>query len=432
MTDTTKSNKYSKWHLALLGILSVIFLIPVSANAQTPTLTDMVLDSGIDIEKEAIIIGSPTRPVRTTGGVVTLDFHAAHGTKIYVTEDPYAERLNFENLDLCAREDMNCAPLGKVTQDNWPRVSALCQNGQWSIEYGGGQCVRPFGCCYRNRSGNIYVDHGCRRINSKEIANVSYTHNLTRICNPDDYLKPTDKQYCLYDYDNKPGVESVDINGRNVTFIGGMAGDTEDDMFRIKPGAEGIIVYRKPEENGDSYPYRALYVEDNRDEDARHAMIPSGPLVSFADWENFATNPPEGITVRRVDTTGEVYAGAGCPPVSISLCADIGEALPEPPTVDADCGLADDDPAFGGAADGYNGPDGKGFVSTADIPNDGFCAFGDPQIPTNQSNPNYLTWTCAPPAELGPGEIDSCRAKRVAAYDPPPEKEDKGKDEDKK
>lgn len=418
------SDHYKKTTFLLTLAVSIIFCGTLVKTANAQSITDLVLQSGFDIEEHAVIIGSPTRPVLASGGVVSLDFHAQNGTTVYMTEDPHSERLNFENLDLCAREDMNCSDLGGNVQDNWPRVKALCQNGVWSIEYGGGQCVRPFGCCYRRRDGNIYVDHGCRRINSKELVSYSLTKNLTRICNPDDYLSPKDKKYCLYDYDNKPGTETVNSNGKNIQFIGGVSGGTGDDMFRIKPGAETVLVYRKPEETGDSYPYRAVYIEDNRPANSPHVIMTSGPLGSFDDWEHFIDNPPEGIKIKRVDTNGEVVAGAGCPPITVSLCADIGDSLPEPPVVDGDCGLADNDPSEGGAASGFKGPDGNGYTDVSDIPSDGLCAFGDPQFPAVQNDPNNLVWTCAPPPVLGAGAIDTCKAKRVASYDSPEADED--------
>jgi len=418
--------------LAAFGLM--ITITPSAVDAQIfdgERTGDVVLSpdnlTKIDLEN-AIQIGTAKNPLQLGASIswpdeLILDLYAAHDSEIYMTADPRTGLALSEDLELCSRGDIQCTSTG-LNNQLYPSAHLKCQHGIWTRIKVTGTCLRDFYCCYRRRSGQDgFEQNGCREIQATNTIGMVSKHTSMKTSHPDycsNDFKPNEKKYCLIDSNNKPGTTYGETAaGSNIRFVGGVTGNTGDDMFRVKSGAEVIIVYKRAPEL-----YRSVKIMNNRDNGEPDLMIPSGPPGTFEDWIAFIEKPPKDIEITRVGTDPAImskldskelakFAGAYCPPIAISLCGNLGDSLPTPPVVDAQCGLAHDDPEFGGPSPLYLGLNGKGFESLNSLDHDGLCSFGDPVYSQSQNDPEKLTWNCTPPSEVSGGAIASCNTPRV-------------------
>lgn len=422
--------KNRKILLKSLFLFLCIPLLTISSQARADFTVDAAWIAqnvgNINIEANAIILGSPGHPlllkskisgiVRANAGPdnekVHLNFFAHSGSEIYVAADPYVGVTDPAVIDICSRADMNCTTQ-PMDANQFPKAHLKCQNGSWSVLSVTGVCVRPMGCCYINRQGNILVDHGCRPITAEsQLSVINYnTGNSVNRCDATKFKNPKYKKFCVVNPDGTPD------NGTSnaVTYHGGIGGNTGDDMFRLANGGDAILINENAANGNIGYPFRAALIEDRRvrpvNGQAPDIMIPAGPAGTFSDYIRFLSAPPAGVDVTLVGVQGGVPVPGGlCPPVSLSLCSDIGDALPEPPVVDGNCGLANDDPNFGGPAPAFRGPNGDGYYNFSDIPPTGLCAFGD--VINARTRDNKFTWSCTPPAIISGGNTVSCETPR--------------------
>ena len=303
---------------------------------------------------------------------VRFPFYARPGTVLNVSDVASGDSVSLDDIPACNRPDMTCYTLPPLP-DNNPRATIECGvDGKWKVRQSSGSCfLPPFGCCYRNAQGQVYVDHGCRIISvgtDIRISEDTSTLNPLNCRGNDNIGTPAEKNYCVFNYSGQAGV----------------SGDTGDDMFEIDDGAGAFFVYKNVSAS-------AKYIERNGGRAGQKIMMPSGPASTFADYKQFINNPPDFIKVENA-----------CPPVEITLCGSLANAMPEPPAVDAVCGRAD------GNEDGYTGYDA--------IPPDDLCAFGDP-FSVFSDDPERIKWACIRPPELGGGSDAQCSAKKIVCPD---------------
>lgn len=353
--------------------------------------------------KKPFVLGTASKPILLGANMtnradrVIVDFFAAHGSEIYISADKSEGIATMEDMDLCFRDDMICET-EEFDSGGLPKAHLSCVNGEWSVKSVAGTCFRKGGCCYPSRD-----KFGCTSLSASGLLGQEKSHPKMEKTgkNCEGNFSPAEKNYCVVSL--RDDVGSYMDNG--IKYHGGVAGDTGDDMFRVQPGAEAVLIYKNAPAN-----YQNILIEYSGGD--RDLMIPAGPPGSYSDWVQFVDNPPSGVNIKRIHP--DMRGRKPCRPVAFSLCGfGIGSTLPKPPVVDAECGFADDNPKFGGPAEQYSGFNGKGYASLNDIDKEGLCVFGDPVKPRSQNDPNYLRWKCAPPAIISGGAIDSCKTPRL-------------------
>ena len=193
-----------------------------------------------------------------------------------------------------------------------------CENGKWQIDKTG-LCRKKRRKCdtiYRyewttkgySRFTGSYVRKPYRDCRTIPARPARVDTRQTSFCTPSHYHSPKVKKYCVW----SPGGMSR-MNG------GGITGETGDDMFQIKPGAEGFFEYVNMADDPDDLdaPWRLTYLKRTGGED-KPVMIPSGPPGDYSDFERFAKNVPKDI----------VEVGEGCYPAGFALCDTAPDVKP--------------------------------------------------------------------------------------------------------
>lgn len=284
-------------------------------------------------------------------------FHARVGTRVTILNED-ARMRDFREIPACNRADISCDSLDA---GQTPMVTRECKvNGKWESvpEVATGSCFfKSFRICYGNPPFECHAV-----LSAAPSANVVYDSASLRAVNclgTDNLAYPPEKNYCVFNYVGPSG----------------LSGDTADDMFEIDEDAGAFFVYRNASAN-------AYYIRRDGGRPSQKVMMPSGPAGTFADFKRFIKNPPPFITVERA-----------CPPVEITLCSSLRDALPPPPAVDARCGSA-----HGGT-----------YADFAAIPRSDLCRFGDYREVGN-APADQIRWDCVPPAVVGGGATAQCRA----------------------
>jgi hypothetical protein len=356
-----------------ITILTVMAVLIGGFSTSLYAQSTMTVEGGAGLE-DVLVYENVDSPMR-------FPFYARPGTVIKLADDRASSGLGLGEVPVCNRTDMTCNE-GQNSSDNWPRATIECMSdGHWALTASSGSCyLPPFGCCYRNVRGGVYVDHGCRLIpvgTDIKISETSSTLDALNCRSVDNLATPAEKQYCVFNYEGYSGI----------------TGNTGDDMFSIDPQAGAFFVYKHESST-------AKYISRSGGGRSQKIMMPSGPGGTFADYKRFINNPPAFVNVENA-----------CPPVEVNLCNSLGGSMPPPPAVDAQCGLADS--RWWETADNP-GENPDRYKEYADIPVDDRCAFGDAFF---VSDGDTITWDCNPPEMLPGGESDRCSVAKCEDRD---------------
>lgn len=175
------------------------------------------------------------------------------------------------------------------------------------------------------------------------------------------------KRHCVFNYQGPSG---------------GIIGDDNDDMFRLKGSVSSFLEY--VDRSAGLNNKRLRWLEGNTGSEP--VMLPSGPHASgpdqYKDFDIFMRRGPGGISSEDA-----------CYPVKVSLCAGITKPPESPPT-----------PGLCGSADGQS------YSQASDIPASALCYIGP--ATTVSEDADGFTWSCKgiPDTEAA----DNCHADRIA------------------
>ncbi len=322
-----------------------------------------------------------------------------------VRKDYHDPNYSPHTVDEYSRAGTTISTKFRQTQNGFTgeaNVTISCSNpydGQWSVTDINGNCWDEYEFCY------IVPTDDVDRITSttlagKEITSIqrqSSTDGATSEicymveenvadrgdvdispyskCSGSELDAPSHKQYCAFDNASPDGI----------------TGDTDDDMFRINPGASTYMEYKKMGSISNSR--RLKWVESSA---SKAMMLPSGPPGDYGDYERFMDTRPGGLTVED-----------GCYPVSVGLCGAAEPPRQKPP-VSGLCGSAD----------------GGRFENKSEIPSSGRCYIGTPTNITESGN--TFSWACRGIPSSEPR--DNCSARKVQKQldqdETPPEQEE--------